>query len=150
VGIGDSDAHTIMDIGNTFTYARLGELSRPGIMDGFVSGRCVASNGPLGFGTLNGAGPGEVATGVGVGANTIEVTLESTPEFGPVGDYEIAILVDGVARVVLPPSGMPGSSAVFVVDNLMLGPEDGFVNVFATSSVGPARSLANPIWLQFD
>jgi hypothetical protein len=150
VGIGDSDAHRIMDIGNTFTYARLGELSRLGIMDGLLSGRCVASNGPLAFGTLNGAGPGEVATGVANGANTLEVTLQSTPEFGPVGDYEITVLVDGVARVVLPPSGMPGNSTVFVIENLMLGPEDGFVNVFVLSSVGSPRALANPIWLQFD
>jgi hypothetical protein len=150
VGIGDSDAHTIMDIGRTFTYSRLDELSRPGIMAGFTGGRCVASNGPLAFGMLNGAGPGGVATGVATGANTIEVTLQSTSEFGPVGDYEISVLVDGSPRVVVPPSGQPGDSAVIVIDNLMLGPEDGFVNVFATSSVGPPRAMANPIWLQFD
>ncbi|MAF67203.1 MAG: hypothetical protein CMJ84_16290 [Planctomycetes bacterium] len=150
VGIGDSDAHTIMDIGNTFTYSRLETLSRPGIMSGLLSGRCVASNGPLAFGTLNGAGPGDVATGIAVGANTIEVTLQSTSEFGPVGDYEITILVDGVARLLVPPSGMPGNSVVFVIENLVLGPEDGFVNVFATSSVGSPRAMANPIWLQFE
>ncbi len=150
VGIGNSDAHTIGAIGNTFTYSRLYQLDRVGIMNGLTDGRCIASNGPLAFGTINGAGPGEVAVRVVDGENTIELTLQSTAEFGPVGDYEIRILVDGVPRVVIPPSGMPGDSVVFEVDDLVLSPQDSYVNVFAASAVGIPQCYANPIWLQFD
>ncbi|UCH21406.1 MAG: PHP domain-containing protein [Deltaproteobacteria bacterium] len=162
VGIGNSDAHQPALIGNTFTYIRLpgntngnGMLSREDLMDAFVNGRCVASNGPLVFGQINGAGTGEVAI-VSAKQNQLAVTLQTTSEFGPVGDYQITVLVNGLERTVIPPSGSPDHQTTIVLDNL-LSPPDKFVTLRAerancidcvTSGV-VFQAIANPIWLEF-
>ncbi|MFQ5741195.1 MAG: CehA/McbA family metallohydrolase [Acidobacteriota bacterium] len=152
VGLGNSDAHEIGSIGKTFSYARVallpGEsLFREALMEAFVSGRVVASNGPLVFGTINGAGTGEVAL-LSAPRNLLEVTLETTAEFGPVGDYEITVFVDGVERSVIPPSGSPEFQTVFQLNDL-LGPADRFVTIRARRADQTFLALANPIWLEF-
>ena len=162
IGIGNSDAHQPARIGNTFTYIRLpsntngnGILSREDLMDAFVNGRCVASNGPLVFGQINGAGTGEVAI-ISAIQNQLAVTLQTTVEFGPVGDYKITVLVNGFERLVIPPSGSPDYQITIVFNNL-LGPPDKFVTLRAESAncIGCASSgvvfqaIANPIWLEF-
>jgi hypothetical protein len=124
-------------------------------MDAFVNGRCVASNGPLVFGQINGAGTGEVAI-VSAIQNQLAVTLQTTSEFGPVGDYKITVLVNGLERSVIPPSGSPDYQTTIVLQNL-LGPPDKFVTLRAerADSIGGAPSgvvfqaIANPIWLEF-
>jgi hypothetical protein len=124
-------------------------------MDAFVNGRCVASNGPLVFGQINGAGTGEVAI-VSAIQNQLAVTLQTTPEFGPVGDYKVTVLVNGVERAVIPPSGSPDYQTTIELDNL-LGPPDKFVTLRAervnssnSASGGVVfQAIANPIWLEF-
>jgi hypothetical protein len=162
VGIGNSDAHQPARIGNTFTYIRLpdsingnGILSREDLMDAFVNGRCVASNGPLVFGQINGAGTGEVAI-VSANLNQLAVTLQTTSEFGPVGDYKITVLVNGIERLAIPPSGSPDYQTTIVLHDL-LDPPDKFVTLRAerVNGIGGAPSgvdfqaIANPIWLEF-
>jgi hypothetical protein len=148
VGIGNSDAHVPQRVGRTFTYSRIDSVDRPAVMDSFVNGRCIASNGPLAFGTLAGAGTGEVAQVV-AGPNTLDVFLQTTPEFGPVGDYKIFIAVDGIFRTVIPPSGSPAFAMQFSVQNLNLAQPDRFIVIYAKSKVGREKSIANPIWLEF-
>ena len=163
VGLGNSDAHEPSDIGNTFTYAMLPDTDhtatpkppREDVMEAFVSGRVVASNGPLVYGEINGAGTGEVAS-LSPGANQLLVTLMTTPEFGPVGDYEVTVLVDGFPHTVIGPSGSPDFATTIVLDDL-LEPPDKFVTLQAervvcndcpTNAI-TYRALANPIWLEF-
>jgi hypothetical protein len=162
VGLGNSDAHQPGEIGNTFSYAFLpgvtrgqGSPSREDVADAFVSGRLVASNGPLVFGQVNGAGTGEVAA-VSFGENRLRVTLLTTPEFGPVGDYEITVLVDGAPRVTVPPSGAMNFFKTVVFDDL-LAPPDKFVTIRARRSVCDGcppdavvyQAITNPIWIEF-
>jgi hypothetical protein len=162
VGLGNSDAHQPGRIGNTFTYCRLpgatrehGMLPREDVMEAFVNGRCVASSGPLVFGEIDSAGTGEVAV-LSPCHNNLAVTLQTTPEFGPVGDYTTTVLVDGVQRTVVPPSGSAEYQATIVLDDL-LSPPDKFVTLRTERTNCPDcptdwiayQAIANPIWLEF-
>jgi hypothetical protein len=161
VGIGNSDAHQPARIGNTFSYARLpgvvhgaGMVPREEVMSAFVEGRLVASNGPLAYGEIQGAGTGEVAV-VSPGPNPITLTLQTTPEFGPVSDYELSIFVNGTLRRTVPPNGATGFERTVVVDEAF-SPPDKFVTIssrrFQCSGCSPGElayvSLANPIWIE--
>ncbi|MFQ5738286.1 MAG: hypothetical protein ACE5JX_04695 [Acidobacteriota bacterium] len=151
VGLGNSDAHSVNLIGNTFTYAKLSppgpSITRQDVMDAFVNGRVVATNGPLVFGTINGAGAGEVAILSAI-QNQLQVTLQTTPELGPVGDYEITVFVNGLERMVIPPSGSPDFQTTILLDDL-LAPPDKFVTIRARSADDARQAIANPIWLEF-
>jgi hypothetical protein len=162
VGIGNSDAHQPARIGNMFSYVHLpgvvrgaGLVPREGLMSAVVEGRLVASNGPLAYGEINGAGTGGVAV-VSPGQNAVTLTLETTPEFGPVSDYVIAILVNGTVRQRVWPDGASGFERKVVVQRTFSAP-DKFVTIAAqrfqcsgcSSSELRFISLANPIWLEF-
>jgi hypothetical protein len=161
VGIGNSDAHQPARIGNAFTYARLPEVARGAgmvprqeLMGAFVEGRLVVSNGPLAYAEIEGAGTGEVAA-VSPGENEITLTLETTPELGPVSDYEMAVLVNGARRRLVPPDGAAGFLRTIVVEETF-SPPDKFVTVAARrircDGCAPNElafvSLSNPIWLE--
>jgi hypothetical protein len=47
LGLSDSDAHYIGDVGHAFTYCRLAEMSTAGIRAAVAGGGCVFGNGPL-------------------------------------------------------------------------------------------------------
>ena len=161
VGIGNSDAHQPARIGNLFSYTRLPEvvrgagiLPRDELMSAFVEGHVVASNGPLVFGEMNGAGTGEVAV-VPPGQNALTVTFQTTPEFGPVSDYILVVVVDGSLREWVVLNGTPGFETSVEIDMTLAAP-DKFVTVAALSfaCVGCEQNeisfvaLANPIWLE--
>jgi hypothetical protein len=147
VGLGSSDAHEPGLVGSTFTYCRLVETTREAVMDAFVHGRCVASNGPLAFVSLNGAGVGDVAL-VSGSSNTLEVSVQTTPEFGPVGDYTLALFANGVLAGAIPPSGSMEYSVTLVFENLSFDPDVRFLNLVAVSSDGSRLAITNPIWLE--
>jgi len=148
VGLGNSDAHQPSLIGATFTYAWMPDLSREHVVESLQQGRCVASNGPLLFGELNGGRIGEVALLLD-GDNELDLALSSTSEFGPAGDYELTVYVNGRVRVTLPPSGDPGDSITVRLENLNLGSPDTYVTAAADSANGLYHAITNPIWLQF-
>ena len=161
VGIGNSDAHQPARIGNTFSYAQLpevvhgaGMVPRKDVMSAFIEGRLVASNGPLAYGEIDGAGTGEVAV-VSPGRSLITLSLETTPEFGPVSDYELSVYVNGTLRRTVPPDGATGFQRTVVVEEAF-SPPDKFVTITSrriqcggcSSSELRFMSLANPIWLE--
>ena len=84
------------------------------------------------------------------GPNEVQVTLHSTPEFGPVGDYWVTIYVDGERRIAIPPTGSAALSTTFVVQNLVLTPADSFVNIIVASADKAHAAIANPIWLELE
>lgn len=159
VGLGNSDAHQPGRIGNTFSYAKMpavtpgsGMLPRADLMDAFVNGRVVASNGPLVYGEINGAGTGEVAS-LSPSENQLAITLQTTAEFGPVGDYEIIVFVNGAPRTVVQPSGSLAFQTTITLDDI-LAPPDKFVTIQARRVSGTGhgieyRAIANPIWLEY-
>lgn len=161
VGIGNSDAHQPARIGAMFTYARLptvvhgaGMVPREQLMSAFVEGRLVASNGPLVYGEIQGAGTGEVAV-LSPGQNELDVTLQTTPEFGPVGDYIILVFVNGSLREWVLSQGVADFQRSVDVE-LELDPPDKFVTIAAVrvacNGCSPGElnyvALANPIWLE--
>jgi hypothetical protein len=89
------------------------------------------------------------------GPNQITLTLETTPEFGPVSDYELSIFVNGTLRRTVRPDGTTGFQRTVVVDEVF-SPPDKFVTIasqrFQCSGCPPSElafvSLANPIWLE--
>jgi hypothetical protein len=148
VGLGNSDAHEPGLIGATFTYAWMPAVSRVDVTTALMQGHCVASNGPLLFGDINGANVGEVAFLLN-GDNDLDLTLTTTAEFGPVGDYALAVYVNGAARLTIPPSGGPGFSMAVRLEGLNLAPPDKFVTLRADSTDGVFHAITNPTWLQF-
>ncbi len=148
VGLGNSDAHEPGLIGKTFTYANIPEPTRINVISALTNGQCVATNGPLVYGNVNRAGTGEIALLFDHNPY-VEIFLESTEEFGPVGDYEIKVYVDGQVRTTIPPSGSPEYAASFVLDGFTLAPPDTFVTIRTDSVDGTFHAIANPIWLQF-
>ena len=80
--------------------------------------------------------------------NELAVTLQTTPEFGPVGDYSITILVNGEVRAVVPLTGIPGFETTVVLADL-LAPPDKFVTVRAQCGACSGEAIANPVWLEF-
>ena len=68
-------------------------------------------------------------------ADQVRFTLESTPEFGPVGDYAITVLVNGVPRITLPPSGSEEFATTIVLDDLAFALPDKFLTLRADSAV---------------
>ncbi len=147
VGIGNSDAHEPSSIGATFTYAQMESVTRPNVIGALLSGRAVASNGPLLYGDINGAGIGGVATGVNAGTQ-LSITLHTTPEFGPVSDYTLTVNVNGIPRTVIPLPGDTDYSTTIVVDGLDFALPDKFVTLRADSVNGRWRAFTNPIWLE--
>jgi hypothetical protein len=148
VGLGNSDAHEPGNIGNTFTYAWMPEFSREQVVNALRGGHCVASNGPLAYARLNGATIGDVALLLAAD-NELDVTLQTSPEFGPVGDYAITVYVNGTARTTIPPSGLPDYDVTVTLAGLNLAPPDRFVTVRADSNDGTRHAISNPVWLQF-
>jgi hypothetical protein len=148
VGLGNSDAHVIGLIGATFTYAWMTEVTRPAITEALMRGRCTASNGPLLTAQMNRARIGEVALLL-PGDNELTVTLITTAEFGPVGDYVITVYVDGAVRTTIPLAPDPGFAATVELTGLNLAPPDTFVTVRADANDAVHHAITNPVWLQF-
>ncbi|MCA9289795.1 MAG: CehA/McbA family metallohydrolase [Phycisphaerales bacterium] len=148
VGLGNSDAHEPGLIGRTFTYARLGAPTRPEVAAAFAAGRCVASNGPLLYGEMAGAGIGDVALLNAVNRR-LDVTLETTPEFGATGLYAIQVIVNGTVRATIPPSGGSDFAVTVSIDDLPLEPGDTHLTLRADRTDGVYRAMTNPVWFQF-
>jgi hypothetical protein len=161
VGIGNSDAHSTNAVGQVFTYCWMSSLSQGHITGALLNGRCVASNGPLGFLTVAGKKPGEVAT-VAPGQNTVYVCLRTDPKFdGPLSSgHTGAANFNAYVRV----NGGTGQHVSFdeyegvyslvskpVTINLATG--DRFINVEFSSRSGNDfgelawHAFSNPVWL---
>lgn len=148
VGLGNSDAHQPGLIGATFTYAWMPSLSRGEIVGALSEGRCVASNGPLLSGEVNGARIGQVGLLLD-GDNDLDLALATTAEFGVVGDYNLTVYVNGLVRTTVPATGDPGFSLAIELRGINLGAPDKFVTLRADSLDGIFHAISNPIWLQF-
>ena len=123
-------------------------ISRAQVVSALMEGRCVASNGPLLFGEVNGARIGQVAFLLD-GDNELDLTLTTTAEFGPVGDYQLTVNVDGAVRTIIPPTGEPGFSMTVRLDEANLSLPDKFVTLRVDSTDDVCHAITNPIWLQF-
>ena len=134
-------------MGATFTYVRMNSVTRENLMIALVTGRAVASNGPLLFGHINGEGIGDVATGIGEGVE-MEITLQTTAEFGPVGDYTITVNVNGKPRTVIPLTDGSVFSTIIQVDGLDFALPDKRVTIRADSLDGNWHAFTNPIWIE--
>ena len=147
-GLGNSDAHEPGLLASVFTYSWMPAVSRAEMTGSLMHGHCVASNGPLLFAEARGARIGEVAL-LKPNDDALEAWLATTAEFGPVGDYEIQVLVNGVLRGTVPPSGSQDFSMQLTVEGLNLQPPDRFVTLQCHSAGGTFHAFTNPIWLQF-
>lgn len=159
VGIGNSDAHDISRIGKTFTYSWMDTLSRPNVTNALMSGHCVASNGPLGYVTINGKRPGEVATVVD-GQNLVYVHVHTTSEFNGSGgtgvtNFDVTILIhdsSGYRERDVQLDGFSGSTYTVITPEWIQFNEgsDKFVTAHLHSEDGTWRAYSNPIWLSFE
>lgn len=90
VGIGNSDAHYIENVGKTFTYCYMQSLTNRNILDALMGGHCVASDGPLTTFTIQGEIIGEVVD-ICSGNNTLQVDAYSNSEFGTLDKVKVYI-----------------------------------------------------------
>ncbi len=148
VGLGNSDAHQPGLLAATFTYAWMPEFTRAQMVGALMRGQCIASNGPLLYAEAGDARIGEVAL-LAPGDNDLNINLATTMEFGPVGNYELRVLVNGALRHTIPPTGLPDDTMQLTLDHLNLQPPDSFVTLQAESIDGTFLAFTNPIWLQF-
>jgi hypothetical protein len=146
VGIGNSDAHEPGRVGRIWTYVAMEEVTRPNLSDGMLGGHCVASNGPIGWVTINGSYTGHVALLPDGWDDSIAVSIRTNSSMGYAGDYQAQVLVNGEVRQTLEPTGIPTYSLDLYLTGLELGPNDNFVTLRV--SKGGILCLANPVWLQ--
>lgn len=165
VGIGNSDAHSTDRVGQVFTYCWMPTFSQQSIVDALLRGHCVASNGPLGFLTIAGKKPGEVAT-VTPGNNTVTVYLKTKSEFdGPYGsghtgaaNFDAYIRVNGGTGIPVSFAESEGvhDTLVSKAVTVNLGPGDKFLTVEFHSRSGNEygelawHAFSNPVWLDYD
>jgi hypothetical protein len=147
VGVGNSDAHTVSAIGNVFTYARLDDVTPATLREAFLTGRCVASDGPLVTIDVNTAGIGDVAI-LPDGRGRAVVRLETTAEFGPVSDYAFVLERDGATLMELPTSDVSGYAVEFVIDSPTMFADATYLTAWAQRSDLERLAMTNPVWLQ--
>jgi hypothetical protein len=146
VGIGNSDAHEPGNVGQVWTYVAMENVTRSNLKEGILGGHCIASNGPLGWVSVNNAFTGEVAV-LPNGMNTnVVVSIRTNESMGYAGEYGAEVLVNGEVRRTIEPSGLPYYSLDIYVNDLNLGPGDKFVTLRV--SKGGLVCLPNPVWLQ--
>ncbi len=147
VGLGNSDAHTAGAIGAVFTYARLDDVEPASLRAAFLSGRCVASDGPLVTLEVNTAGIGDVAILPG-GIGRAVVRLETTPEFGTVDRFTFVLEGDGATILELPTQNASGYAAEFVIDSPTMFEDLTYLTAWAQRDDLTRLAMTNPVWLQ--
>jgi len=147
VGLGNSDAHTPGAIGAVFTYARLDDVDPSSLREAFLSGRCIASDGPLVTLELNTAGIGDVAILPG-GVGRAVARLETTPEFGTVDRYTFVLEADGETLLELPTGNASGHAVEFVIDSPTMFADATYVTAWAQLDDLTRLAMTNPVWAQ--
>ncbi|MDP7009718.1 MAG: PHP-associated domain-containing protein [Phycisphaerales bacterium] len=145
VGIGNSDAHEPGNVGRCWTYVAMEEVTRPNLKDGMLGGRCVPSNGPLVWANVNGSFTGDVALIPEGWSNTV-ISVRTNESMGYAGDFRTEVLVDGVTRFTIEPSGIPYYSLDYTIPDLNLTTNDQFITL--RTEKGGLVAMANPVWLQ--
>lgn len=142
VGIGNSDAHKISDIGiQAFTYCYMGSLSTSNIRNSVKNGNCVISNGPLAFFTIQNSRIGEKAN-VCSGTNTLYLEAYSNSEFGTLDKAEV--YMDGNYFGYITLSGYSYSGNV---GGLSFSNSNKYIYIKLTTSNSKYLAYTNPIWL---
>ena len=147
VGIGNSDAHQVGHIGGVFTYSPLETVVPSTLREAFLSGRCVASDGPLVTLECNTAGIGDVAI-LPDGRGRAIVRLETTSEFGTVDQYTFVLEKDGQTLLVLPTGEASGYAVEYVIDSPSMFAEGTYLTAWAQRDDLARLALTNPVWLQ--
>lgn len=147
VGLGNSDAHETGHIGAVFTYAPLGTVVPSTLREVLLSGRCVASDGPLVTLECNTAGIGNVAI-LPDGRGRAVVRLETTSEFGTVDQYTFVLEQDGQTMFVLPTGDASGYAVEFVIDSPTMFADGTYLTAWAQRSDLNYLAMTNPVWLQ--
>jgi hypothetical protein len=147
VGIGNSDAHQVGHIGAVFTYSPLETVVPSTLREAFLSGRCVASDGPLVTIECNTAGIGDVAILPDGRGRTI-VRLETTSEFGTVDQFTFVLEKDGEAMFTLPTGEASGYAVEYVIDSPTMFADGTYLTAWAQRSDLSRLALTNPVWLQ--
>ncbi len=155
VGLGNSDAHSTTTLANTFTYCWFESSSSPTqsqISSALLGGHCVASNGPLLFGTINGARIGEVAVQYGSDAQ-LTVQLRTTTEFGHLGLYKLTVVTVGFGNVDRTEYSLGFAtnqySAALAIPGGFNAAIDRFVYLQLDRADDRYHAITNPIWLEF-
>ena len=147
VGIGNSDAHQTGHIGQVFTYAPLESVSPTTLREVFLSGRCVASDGPLVTLSCNTSSIGDVAILPDGKARTV-VRLETTSEFGTVDQYTLVLEKDGEALLTLPTGDASGYAVEYVIDSPTMFADGTHLTAWAQRNDLERLAMTNPVWLQ--
>ena len=72
--------------------------------------------------------------------------LQSTPEFGAVGDYTVYVFVNGERVNTLPPTGVADYATRTVYSDVVI-PRAARHVVVAAAGPGGRVGIANPVWM---
>lgn len=141
VGLGNSDAHYIADIGDTFTYCYIptSTLTTTSIRDSIKQGHCIASEGPFVSFNLDNKMIGD-SVNVSSGSNILSINASSNFEFGQL--QVLKIYLDDDLYNTIPLSGFSYSSSA----NIVLNPSNKFIRMEVVTN-NSRHAYTNPIWL---
>lgn len=141
VGIANSDAHHMQEIGKGFTYCYMNTLTIENTLEAYKKGHCVISNGPLIDANLSNKRIGETAK-VTQGQNILNMKMKSSEEFGELEN--LTIFVDGKENHEVTLSGYFSSKQI----PLSLSGSEKFIILRGETNTGKI-AITNPIWLDF-
>jgi hypothetical protein len=147
IGIGNSDAHETGSVGSVFTYAQLNQVDPDSLREVFLSGRCIASDGPLVTIEINGAGIGDVAI-LPEGRGRVIVRLETTPEFGTVDQFTLVLEADSETLVEFPTESASGYAVEYIIDSPAMFQDVKYLTAWTQADDLSRLALTNPVWLQ--
>jgi len=145
VGLADSDAHYAADVGYTFTYCQLAELSTDAVRSAIAAGRCVFGNGPLVYFQIDGERIGDTLTAC---PGSVSITVDAYRGDSAMGYLDtIGVYVNGLLRDEIP-----------IVENLTefhgsrqldLTSSDRylFLRVQNRGAAKTYKAFTNPLWL---
>jgi hypothetical protein len=134
-------------IGSVFTYAQLNQVDLSSLREVFLSGRCIASDGPLVTIEINGAGIGDVAI-LPEGRGRAVVRLETTPEFGTVDQFTLVLEADSENLIEFPTESASGYAVEYIIDSPAMFQDVKYLTARTQKDDLSRLALTNPVWLQ--
>lgn len=150
-GIGDSDAHSIEELGHVWTWVLSDSLGSEGIQDSLAHGKSVFSNGPFSAFYINdGIKWHSIGSSISMPPDNkvkMLITWESHEEFGALD--KINILINGETIYTLHPNERNGYKGWELLEVTVVASQDAIWRIEARTKMGKL-CYSNPIWLRID
>ncbi len=145
VGVSDSDAHYTEDVGRTFTYCQMPELSTAGVRTALSEGRCVFGNGPLVYFEIAGK---KIGDSLAACPGSTSISIDAYRGDASMGYLDtIGVYVNGLLRDEIPFA--ENLTEFHGARELELAPADRYLylRVQDRGAAKTYKAFTNPVWL---